>query len=93
MLEMSIFNHRFHDRFFLRHLVMLWSATAAEEAWVQGQILRYPGWYSQLMYITYPIALLHSPNQPILNKTWTFAAFYSFWIRFVVDFDESLRLW
>ena len=29
--------------------------TAADEAWAQGQILRYPGWYSQLMYITYPI--------------------------------------
>ena len=56
---MSIFHRRFHDRFFLQHLVILWSDTAAEEAWVQGQISLYPGWLSQLMYITYPITYLH----------------------------------
>ena len=54
-LKMSIFHRRFHDRFFLRQLVITWLDTALEEAWAQGQISRYPGWYSQLMYITYPI--------------------------------------
>ena len=48
-LEMSIFHHLFHDCFFLRHLVMLQSVTAAEKASAQGQILRYPGWHSQLL--------------------------------------------
>ena len=38
-----------YDRFFLRHLVILRSVTAAEEAWAQGKILHYPGWHSQLV--------------------------------------------
>ena len=40
-LKMSIFHRRFDDRSFLRHRVILWSITAAEEAWVEGQISRY----------------------------------------------------
>ena len=52
MSLLSIFHRRFHDRFFLRQLVITWLDTASEEAWAQGQISRYPGWYSQLMYIT-----------------------------------------
>ena len=55
MLKMSIFHRRLNDLFLLRRRVMTWLDTAADEAWAQGQISRYPGWYSQLMYITYPI--------------------------------------
>ena len=56
MLKMSIFHRQFNDLFLLRRRVISWSDTAADEAWAQGQILHYPGWYSQLMYITYPIS-------------------------------------
>ena len=35
--------------------MITWLDTVADEAWAQGQISRYPGWYSQLMYITHPI--------------------------------------
>ena len=55
MLKMSIFHRRLNDLFLLRRRVIMWLDTAADEAWAQGQISRYPGWYSQLMYITYPI--------------------------------------
>ena len=50
-LKMSIFHRLFYDRFFLRHLVILQSVTAAEEAWALGQISRCPGWYSQLRFM------------------------------------------
>ena len=49
-----IFHRRLNDLFLLRRRVITWLDTAADEAWAQGQISRYPGWYSQLMYITYP---------------------------------------
>ena len=55
VLKMSIFHRRLNDLFLLRRRVMTWLDTAADEAWAQGQISRYPGWYSQLMHITYPI--------------------------------------
>ena len=31
---------------------MTWLDTAADEAWAQGQISRYPGWYSQCLSLT-----------------------------------------
>ena len=37
---------------FLRRLVIAWSDTAAEKAWAQGQISRYPGWYSRFTVLT-----------------------------------------
>ena len=46
MLKMSIFHRRLNDLFLLS--VITWLDTAADEAWAQGQISRYPGWLSQL---------------------------------------------
>ena len=62
---------------------MTWLNTAPDEAWAQGQISHYPGWYSQLMYITYPI-----PR--VLSSTTASTAMLSKAKRPVEIDDESL---
>ena len=57
---MIIFHRRVHDLFFLQHLVILRLDMAVEEAWAQGQISRYPGWYTGAGQ--WSKAIIHSGN-------------------------------
>ena len=52
MLKMSIFHRRLNDLFLLMRRVIILD-TAADEAWAQGQISRYPGWYSQILQMNF----------------------------------------
>ena len=61
MLKMSILHHQFNDLFLFRRRVMSWSGTAADEAWAQGQILCFPGLYSQLI-------IYHLPHPGVFHE-------------------------